>query len=224
MHRDVLAAMLGGALVFLAAFAGPAAAESTNAAPIIHMGSAETDPAKLPLLDDAGRKSLATVIGELKSGKISSFVFSVTPDGRGYQPTMAGKGVFESLSDLARQSLEGCEYPWYRRCIILSINGHDARDANGDYPLQPAMLSQAPARFDPWRVPFVSQVERAKLHGYMESGAPRAFVVTTVGNWLWRSGKTIFEAIATAQKECKTQFPTAICVLYAVNDKVVMAQ
>ena len=46
----------------------------------------------------------------------------------------------------------------------------------------------------------------------------------TIGNCLWLSGKTIFEAIATAQNDCKTQLPNDFCVFYAVNDKVVMAQ
>lgn len=202
----------------------PASAQSTNAHPVIVMGSAAVDPATLPVIDDAARKTLKDDTELHKAGKLPAFVMVGSPDGKIWQIHTATKSNFLSLEDLARQTLETCEFVSGAPCLIYSINGQDAREKAGGWPLQPAMLSNEPAKFDPQRIPFVSLIDRVTLRGYVTATSPRVMVLTSEGGWLWRQGKTAFDAIALARTDCAKTYPGQFCLLYAVDDKVVMAQ
>ncbi len=83
------------------------------------------------------------------------------------------------------------------------------------------MLTEEPGLFDAARIPFATPANREVLRGYADLTGPRALVITTSGGGLWRQGDTIFKAIATAQTDCEQSFPGQLCVLYAVNDRVV---
>jgi hypothetical protein len=218
IYRAIIAA------VVLIAGCGAAAGQSTNAKPVIVMQEAGADPATLTMLGDDGRKALADTTAQLKAGTIADFVFSATANGATWDVMSADKAKFLNMEDLARQSFERCEFLSKVSCIIVSINGHDARDSNGGWPSQPRMLAQGTDRFDATRVPFISMANRAAMASYGWAAGPRAYVVTPSGNALWRSGKSIFDAISAARADCQKSFANQICVLYAVNDTVVMAQ
>jgi hypothetical protein len=97
-----------------------------------------------------------------------------------------------------------CEYAYGAPCFIFSINGKDTRRPQGGWALQPKMLFREPSAFDPSVLPFVPAAVRAQTIAYRQAPGPRAFVVTTSGGWLWRSGTTAGKAIATAEADCAT--------------------
>jgi hypothetical protein len=103
----------------------------------------------------------------------------------------------------------------------VSINGFDARDASGGLPVQPTMLANQPATFDANRVPFLSARDRQAVRSYSAEARAKVLVVTVQGGWLWRAGDDLFAATATANTDCTATYPNQICLLYAVNDRVV---
>ncbi len=129
------------------------------------------------------------------------------------------------IADAARVALELCEFSNHGPCLILSINGHDARGPDGAWPAQPEMLVKTPgSKFDPWTMPLNSQFNRASGGGLGLLPAPEAVVISTGSGWSSGTGKTILEAIDTAFATCAKNHPTNVCVLYSVNGTVVMAQ
>jgi hypothetical protein len=215
---------IGFAVLALAVLASPAAAQSTNARPVIVMNTAAVDPASLTILDDGGRKALGDMAARLKSGAIFAYVMSISANGKSWAFASETKVTFLNLEDIARTSLERCEYTANASCIIVSISGHDARTADGGWPSQPRMLERAPGAFDAMRVPFLSLANRTLEAGYGRASGPRAYVITSNGGAVWHSGKTIFEAIASADASCRKAYPGLACILYAVNDRVVFTQ
>jgi hypothetical protein len=210
--------------IAFAAMAGAASAQSTGARPVIVIGQNATDPTKLPWIGDDARKALAADLTAYKAGKEVAFVFAAAPDGKNWSITRAlTEANYFGVEDLARASLDTCEYLYGAPCFILSINGRDAQDPSTGWPLQPRMITRRGGIFDAARVPFVSSFDRASIAGYGTSTASRALIITTTGGWLWRSGDTVLQAIATVQAECQKTYPNATCVLYAVNDRVIFA-
>ena len=132
----------------------------------------------------------------------------------------SGNDEVASVEDLARKSLEVCEYYNHAPCLILAVNGRDARDATGTWPIQPQMLKRDDGPFDAERVPFLAAADRGTVNEYAVSTDQRALVITDLGGWYWRTGDTIVEAIASAAGDCKKDQAQG-CILYAVNDRVV---
>jgi len=209
----------------IACISSPASGQTTGAPPAIIMG-ATTDPAKLQWLGVDASKALADLIQQLKSGSVLAYAFSVSADGKLWASRGAPKDVefFGGTEDLVRKSLEHCEYVSGAPCFLLSVNGRDARDSSNGLAVQPKMLARDVTTFDAERVPFVRVTDRIAFRGYISETRPRAFIVTASGLWLWRTGETIFQAIASAQADCLKTFPNHTCILYAVNDRLVFAQ
>jgi hypothetical protein len=222
-RRSSFCSKTAAAVLVIAALASPAAAQSTNARPVIVLGGAEANPTSVPLLNDEARPALKEAIEALKAGRVAAHVMSAAPDGKAWAGRSVNKKDFVSIEDVARQSLETCEYFYQAPCFIVAINGRDARDAIGGLPTQPRMLVREAGVFDNERVPFVSAQDRAMLKGYA-SASPRALAVTTLGGWLWRGGDTIFQAISTTASDCEKTYPGHICLLYAVNDRIVLTR
>jgi hypothetical protein len=217
-------ALSTGALLMLAGWALPAAAQSTNAAPVIVVNAAPVDLTTLPLAAD-GQKAVTDAIASLKAGSWVAHVTTSTPDGKFWSGNPAVKGGFVNIADLARQSLEECEYGAHGPCVIIEINGHDTRDAQGGWPTQPQMLQDpSGALFDNRTVPFVGMGDRVTISGYALATGPRALIVTGSGGWTWSGGTTSFDAISKALAAAqKTIGTSAAFILYAVNDRVVFA-
>jgi hypothetical protein len=210
---------------FLFVVLGPldSAAQSTNARPLINWGSADSNPDNISFLSQEGKKVLKDEIAAFKSGSIAAYVFSAGTDGKAWASRSINKGNLISVEDLARQSLETCEFYQRGTCYIVSLNGRDTRDAAGGFQVQPRMLMNEAGSFDGARVPFVSAVDRVALQNYTGTGL-RVLAITTSGGWLWRSGDTAFQAIATASADCQKNYPSQVCILYAVNDRVVFSR
>lgn len=218
--------LLGGltVLAVLAAATSSAPAQSTNARPIVIMNAAELEPSALPLVSDDARQSFTNALKKIKSGDSLAYVFAASPNGKSWASrsvTPSDKQI-PSADDLARMALETCEYWTGASCLILSVNGHDARDAAGTWPVQPRMLDFAPSAFDAQRVPFVTEMDRSRIGDYGRATDQRALVLTDSGGWYWDTEKTIFEAVARAAADCKKDNPPEDCLLYAVNDRVVL--
>ena len=113
--------------------------------------------------------------------------------------------------------------------------GHGLCPAIGERRLGQAHVAQcgaetrlgdiAPARqhgaFEATRIPFLTDTDQMSAASYATQTSPRVFVVTPSGYWLWRTGKTVFDAIAAAYADCQKGASGQVCVLYAVNDRVV---
>ncbi len=210
------------ALLALAAPAFAQAAKPPLPRPVLVTSSTETDPQALTWLTDDGRKGLAGAIAEEKAGTIHAFVFAAAPGGDAWATRSTSKaGDFLSIEDLARAGLQTCQFFENGPCYIVSINGLEARDPFGGYPVQPDLLAGQHGRFDPARIPFLTGAEQVTAGAYANQAGPRAFVVTATDYWLWRTGKTVFDAIASAYADCQKGAAGQVCVLYAVNDQVV---
>lgn len=220
VHLCALAGAVASALVLLAT---PALAQSTNAAPVIVNSSTPLDVGKLPLSDE-GKKSISDTIAKLNAGTVFSAVYAGGLDGRTWQVTLYDGGTPQTVQDLARQTLERCEFFEKGPCVIFMINGHEARSPDGGWPTQPRMLAQEPgAKFDPWTVPFIPLAGRGSITGYLTAPSPKALTVTPEGFWNWSVGKSAIEAVDTAGANCTKQNVGHVCLLYAVNDTVVIA-
>jgi len=195
-------------------------AHAADAKPVIIISNTATDPQKLTWLSDDARKALSDDIAGHKAGTIADFVFVAA--GSVWQGrTVAKAGDFASVEDLARIALQACEFNRHAPCAIVSINGYDAVDATGTYPVQPRLLDEQPKSFEAARIPFLHADYQALAAKYAMAAGPRAFVLSASDTFAWETGKTVFDAIAAAYAGCQKADPTNQCVLYAINDRVV---
>ena len=209
--------------VALAAGTGSAlAAGVAPPEPIIAIGTTDIDPTKYDWLTDQGRKALADSVGQVKSGSLHASVFAAGPGGEywSYRSAPKATDLFD-LGDLARQALQSCQFYARFPCFIVAINGKEARDANGGIPIQPSQLIEQPAAFDAATIPFLTVTDQRLLEGYGAEPKAKVMVITPSGGWLWRTGDTVFAAMATADTDCKKNYPNDTCIVYAVNNRVV---
>jgi hypothetical protein len=190
-------ALAGGAGSALADAAAPPA-------PIIVIGSSDIDPTKYDWLGDTGRKGLTDFVSTLKSGSLYAGVFAASPIGDFWSYRSAAKRTdLYNIADLARQALQSCEYFSHSPCFIISVNGKEARGETGGIPAQPAELVEPPIKYDAGLIPFLSVSSQRILQGYAAAASPKAMVITTNGNGLWRSSDTVFAAVA--DRRCRLQ-------------------
>jgi hypothetical protein len=225
--KMTMARVICGVLAFgLLALASQAEAHAGKQGPIVVIDNKPVDPTAFPWLSKDGVKALTDLVAQLKSGSIHAFAFAAAPGGASsYFP--ATKTDFITIGDLARRAEQSCEY--YNKgvpCFIVSIDGRDARDPEGDLPVQPRLLGDVPSVFDAARVPFLTALGRSGMAGYAEAARPRAMVVSPDGWGQWNSGKTVLDAVAKDETACKTHLATDkndTCLLYAIDDQVVFA-
>jgi len=200
----------------------PVLAQSTNAAPDLSRTEAPFDPAKLAGLPDPAKTAVAQAIKQMKGGELAGFVFAASPDLKLWTLKSAPKAMADfSLPDLARTTLENCESSLGEPCVIVSLNGFDTRLKAGGWAKQPETLFRRPSDFDASVVPFVPAPARLQIAPYQKASGPRAFALTTGGEWLWRGGASVDQAITKTLADCAAQFKDAPCILYAVNNRVV---
>lgn len=211
------------AILALALPAAPALADDASPpAPIVIMTDTPADPARFEWLSEGARAALADVVAKHKAGELFASVFVGAPGGDywAYRFAASDRALF-GVDDLARQALQACEFVRRAPCLIVSINGMEARDAAGGLPAQPSLLAGQPVVFDAARVPFVAMNDRTLLAAYPAEPKAKVLVLTVNAGWLWRTGANIFEAVATGLADCQTTYPGQGCILYAVNDRVV---
>jgi hypothetical protein len=190
--------------------------------PDLRTSDAAFDPAKVAGLPGEAKAAFAQANGKLKSGGLLGFILAASPKMKAWALTSAPKTVTNySPADSARQALENCEFQARQPCVILSVNGLEARRNGGGWATQPDMLFSHPTLFDPTILPFAPASARAEAAAYLKAQGPRAFALTTNGLWLWRGASNILQAIDKAMADCAAQFKPAPCLLYAVNNRVV---
>jgi hypothetical protein len=106
--------------------AAPAFAQSTNAAPDLSVNETAFDPAKFPGLPEAAKQAVQNAAQQMKSGDWLGYVLAATGD----LTVWCLNGIPKtppvySLSDVARITLETCEYGSGAPAYILSLNGRD---------------------------------------------------------------------------------------------------
>ena len=174
------------AILALALPAGLASADdAAPPAPIVIMTETPTDPARFEWLSEGARTALADVVAKHKSGELFASVFVGASGGDywAYRFADNDKALF-GIEDLARQALQACEFVRRAPCVIVSINGMDARDAAGGLPSQPSLLAGQPAEFDAARVPFVAMNDRSLLAAYPAEPKAKVLVLTITAGWL----------------------------------------
>jgi hypothetical protein len=182
------------------------------------------DPTTVPVLADGDRKLVTDYLAAVKTAG-GNGVLTVASNMAGVNYYFGSPANPSTIADTARVSLELCEYNTKSPCIILAINGNDARAPDGAWPPQPEMLVKTPgSKFDTWTIPFNSQFNRGVGGWLAAAPAPFAVVVSTATGWASGTGKSALEAIDTAFASCAKLYPNNVCILYAINGLVVMAQ
>lgn len=200
--------------------ATPAAAQSTNAPPVIETFGA-LDPAKLPWITPAQQTDAASLIADYGAGRLAHFVIVASP--RGAYITRSSFPASTGVAEIARQALESCEYVEESSCYMLSVDGLSSERPSGGWAAQPAMLLGNGGRFDHTRVPFAPDADRANLRAYGRAAKPKVMMLSNSGYWAYRSGATVAEALAETTTACEGEPKARTCFLYAVDDFVVFA-
>jgi hypothetical protein len=198
-------------------------AASTNASPVIQITDIPLDVAKLPFLDDSIRTYLKDLSAQYQAGTVTAFVVAAGPTGSwGVRSTVPGGAVSVSLEDMARQTLEQCEFYYLMPCRIIAINNKMTTDANGGWAQQPFTLDPAPAKFDYMTIPFVNEWDRRTLRDYLYAASPKMLLISPSGFWSYKTGTDMADAYNQAQAACKPGNQNVDCSIYAVNNYVVM--
>jgi hypothetical protein len=211
-----------GALAMLFCMPFPVLAQSTNAQPDLARNDTAFDAGKLTPLPEEAKKAVQLAQAQMKSGGLLGLVFAASPGMKVWALKSAPKAMPDfNLVDIARTTLEACEYSYGAPCAILSINGFDTHQKTGGWAKQPETLFRRPSEFDSSVLPFVPGAVRSQTAPYQKTEGARAFAVTTSGGWVWRSAKTQLQAIDKTMSDCAAMFKNAECILYAVNNRVV---
>lgn len=199
-------------------------ADNSPPKPIFKLSTRITDPSKILWLSDSARTQLTDLLARKKSGTIAHFAFAAGPTSNAWGLSWAVKNTdFFSMDSSAQSSLEKCEFSRKGACVLISIDGFDVSEREGDFVLQPLFLKDQPIDYDPGRVPFVDAQHRAGnavLGQYQTETKPRALIVSDGGYGAYSTGENVFEAVAAGVTACKASGSNT-CILYAVNNKVV---
>ncbi len=183
------------------------------------------DPTTVPVSDDVDKKAVTDYVALAPKYPGINSVMTASSNLTGVSWYFGSTAIPLSLAEAARVSLEICEFAAKAPCVILSTNGHDARDQDGAWPAQPEMLVKAPgSELSAWTLPFTTQFNRGLAAGLAALPNPSVVVLSLGGGWSSGTGKTILEAIDTAFASCAKSNPNYACVLYSVDGTVVMTQ
>ena len=125
--------------------------------------------------------------------------------------------------DARRRVLERCQFLAGTSCMLYSVSG---------LVLQPDTRSLAPTpvtirssgRFDPAAVPFVAQtVRNTKMPVFAAARTHKALAIHPSGAWATATGRESVEAATTVALQNCAQFKEKGCMIYAVDDEIVLA-
>ena len=150
-----------------------ARAQSTNASPDLTRTDAPFDPAKSASLPEPAKAAVTQAEKQMKSGALAGFIFAASPDLKVWTLKAAPKTTSDfSRADLARTTLEACDFNADQPCKILSVDGYDTRQKAGGWPKQPDALIQRPGDFEFVSPTFCSRCGTSEGGGVSESGRP----------------------------------------------------
>jgi hypothetical protein len=131
----------------------------------------------------------------------------------------------ESSETAERYALAGCQLLYNEPCILLASD-YQLRAPD---PLAAAAQDQVSLRYSgPYsfdKLPFVTIQGRRILEGYPKLKSPKAVAIRPTGaRFITASGSSIADAEAKALAACNDADASTPCLLYAVNDRVVLPQ
>lgn len=175
------------------------------------------DVAAIPYLNAKARQTLA-MYGGLPSPK------ALAISTKGNYAYFSNKSNSRTGDDVKRSALQYCQYRADEPCTLYAVDDAVVMDAKGFTPMPVEILGAG--RFDPARVPFVSDhTRKVGMVNYQRNPGYKALAVTLAGRWatVWDRDSEE-EAKDAALERCEQSGGNHECMLYAVGDRIVFEE
>ncbi len=141
---------------------------------------------------------------------------------RGNYAYFSNKTTTRSEEDVKRSALQYCQFLAESPCMLYAVGDAVLADQGAGFAPTPVEIPGS-GRFDPARVPFVSDRTReVGMLNYQRNPGHKAVALTPTGRWATVWGKdsddTAHEAVLA---RCEELSGKEDCIVYAVNDTVV---
>ncbi|CAO3426672.1 hypothetical protein [Azospirillum endophyticum] len=141
---------------------------------------------------------------------------------KGNYAYFSNKSNSRTEDDVKRSALQYCQYRAEEPCALYAVDDAVVMGAKGFVPMPVEIAGSG--RFDPSRVPFVSDYTRkAGMVNYQRNPGHKALALTLTGRWasVWdRDGRD--EAGEAAVAKCEEAAGKEDCMLYALDDDIVL--
>jgi hypothetical protein len=220
---------LGGAVpaeraqLSVAALATPPVPAATPAPALLAVPAPAAPPARpfdvaaIPYLNAKSRDALA-----MFSGLPSPKALAIST--KGNYAYFSNKSNSRTGDDVKRSALQYCQYRAEESCTLYAVDDAVVMDAKGFTPMPVEILGAG--RFDPARVPFVSDhTRKVGMVNYQRNPGYKALAVTLAGRWatVWDRDSEE-EAKEAALERCEQSGGNHECMLYAVGDRIVFEE
>ncbi|PWC80015.1 peptidase C14 [Azospirillum sp. TSH64] len=175
------------------------------------------DVAAIPYLNAKSRQTLA-----MYSGLPSPKALAIST--KGNYSYFSNKSNSRTEDDVKRSALQYCQYRAEEPCTLYAVGDAVVMDAKGFTPMPVEILGAG--RFDPARVPFVSDhTRKVGMVNYQRNPGHKALAVTLAGRWatVWDRDSEE-EAKDAALERCEQSGGNHECMLYAVGDRIVFEE
>ncbi|QCG91006.1 DUF4189 domain-containing protein [Azospirillum sp. TSH100] len=172
------------------------------------------DVSAIPYLSAKSRQTLAMYAG-LPSPK------ALAISTKGNYAYFSNKSNSRTGDDVKRSALQYCQYRAEEPCTLYAVDDAVVMEAKGFTPMPVEILGSG--RFDPARVPFVSDhTRKVGMVNYQRNPGHKALAVTLAGRWatVWDRDSEE-EAKQAALERCEQSGGNHDCMLYAVGDRIV---
>ncbi|WP_255542715.1 hypothetical protein [Azospirillum sp. INR13] len=173
------------------------------------------DVEAIPYLSAKARAALAIYPG-LPSPK------ALAISTKGNYAYFSNKSNSRTADDVRRSALQYCQYRAEEPCTLYAADDGVVMDGKRFVPMPVEILGSGP--FDPARVPFVSErTRKVGMVNYQRNPGHKALALTLTGRWasVWDRDSEE-EAGTAAVEKCEQAGRKEECMLYAVNDEVVL--
>nr|WP_255636066.1 caspase family protein [Azospirillum sp. 412522] len=172
------------------------------------------DVAAIPYLSVKARDALALYPG-LPSPK------ALAISTKGNYAYFSNKSNSRNEDDVKRSALQYCQYRAEEPCTLYAVDDAVVMAAKGFAPMPVEIVGTG--RFDPARVPFVSDhTRKVGMVNYQRNPGHKALAVTLAGRWATVWDRDSEEEAKEAALERCGQSGKDDCMLYAVDDRVVL--
>ncbi|CAO3409112.1 caspase family protein [Azospirillum largimobile] len=173
------------------------------------------DVEAIPYLSAKSRAALAMYPG-LSSPK------ALAISTKGNYAYFSNKSNSRTANDVKRSALQYCQYRAEEPCTLYAVDDGVVMDGKRFVPMPVEILGSGP--FDPARVPFVSEhTRKVGMVNYQRNPGHKALALTLTGRWASVWDRDSEEDAGTAAVEkCEQAGGKEECMLYAVNDDVVL--
>ncbi|WP_345773820.1 caspase family protein [Azospirillum endophyticum] len=172
------------------------------------------DVAAIPYLSAKARDALALYPG-LPSPK------ALAISTKGNYAYFSNKSNSRNEDDVKRGALQYCQYRAEEPCTLYAVDDAVVMGAKGFTPMPVELVGTG--RFDPARVPFVSDhTRKVGMVNYQRNTGHKALAVTLAGRWATVWDRDSEEEAKEAALERCGQSGKDDCMLYAVDDRIVL--